>query len=167
MPERGLRRPCRDDERMWRNHCVDRNLDDRWLEALNALHSFTLINICEGHGSRRANSHPHIYVRLKPAMADVLPDVWIALSADEARRLGNFFDVERSSITVELKLRLHFVRGSRVARRDLVTKIDALQPRSSPTLEPEIPNWFDQTVRGIHELDQFVLTLSQRGHETT
>jgi hypothetical protein len=74
MPQRtaNRRRPSRPHERLWVNHTgdvsynVDINLEDAWLESLNALEAFDLRSICEGHPrgtEAQGGAHPHIHLR--------------------------------------------------------------------------------------------------------
>jgi hypothetical protein len=68
LPRRTPRRKCRDYEREWSGFCVDRNLEDDWLERLNRLQAFSLISICEGHCDHRtepSGKASHIKLRLK------------------------------------------------------------------------------------------------------
>ena len=66
------RREPRPHERIWRNHYVDINLKDEWLEHLNSLKVFKLISICEGHVyvGRLGRSTPHFNLRLKAEIID-------------------------------------------------------------------------------------------------
>jgi len=71
MPQRTAnRRPCLAHERHWVNHNgdvnrhVDVNLENAWLESLNALEAFDLRSICEGHPpgtEAKGGPRPHIY----------------------------------------------------------------------------------------------------------
>jgi hypothetical protein len=154
MPQNGPRRPCRDYERAWRNHCVDRNLEDSWLEALNALEAFDLISICEGHISERSRLRPHINLRLKSALVPVAAEAWDSLSANLAGSLSSIFDAESTSVTVEIKLGICLERGGITARRDLTTRIEARRSRSTPSLDAETSDWFRRTVRSIEKFDR-------------
>jgi hypothetical protein len=60
-------RKCRPHERLWRDYCVDKHLEDEWLESLNALKSFNLISICEGHLHQNLTNraYPNINLRIK------------------------------------------------------------------------------------------------------
>ncbi len=159
MPESGPSRQCRDLERPWRNHCVDRSLEDTWLEALNALGAFTLISICEGHTSERSNSprSPHINLRLKAELVPLAAEVWDSLSAAVADHLARIFDAGSTSVTIELKLQVRLERGRSATRQDFTARIDARRQRVSSSMDPEISDWFLGALKSIEELDRFIL----------
>ena len=88
MLTRSLRRRCRDHEKRWRDFCVDKNLEEDWLERLNSLKAFTLIGICEGHHNQRAGSATKTRISLGEEQAagdlngDGAKDAAVTLVAD-------------------------------------------------------------------------------------
>ena len=73
------RRKCTDHEREWRGFCVDKNLQDDWLERLNSLEAFSPISICEGHCNGRAKptqTPPHVKLRLKERFLSDIAIYW-------------------------------------------------------------------------------------------
>lgn len=150
MPNREAR-PCRDHERTWQGRCVDRNLADDWLTALNALRSFRLISICEGHANLQGRPHsaPHINLRLHPAIVRQLPAVWDDFSVGIAAELGRHFSADESVVEAELRLRVQFgVDGAR-SRPDFVIRVRSRRPRSRPEFEPAEAQWFEGAVLSL------------------
>ena len=155
------RRECRDYERIWRGRCVDRNLEDAWLEALNALAVFDLISICEGHVSEQPNrlrGRPHINLRLK---ATLLPEVIGAWSSTrKALReitIELFREIE-ASVTLELKHRIQLGPHEIQDRDDFTVKIQSRQAREGHSIDVGTISWFHYTVSAIEELDRFMST---------
>jgi hypothetical protein len=154
-PRRG--RECREYERLWHGHCVDRNLKDGWLEALNALETLNFISICEGHLAERPNSprtRPHINLRLKPSFLPQAVKTWDTVRSALESRLASMFDFEDTSAAVELKLRVRLCRNGCAFRHDLTACIEARQARVSAEMDAETSDWFRRTVESIKGLDR-------------
>jgi hypothetical protein len=159
MPESRPQRECRDHQRMWRTHCVDRNLEDAWLEAMNALEVFDLVSICEGQVSQRPSSRrsmPHVNLRLKPGLVPVAIIAWDSLSADLSSSFAAVFDVVDSSVTIELTQQVLLRRARPTAEQKLTVRIEARRSRNSPNIDPETSDWFCRTVSSTRELDRFM-----------
>ena len=76
-----MMKDCQTHEKRWLDYCVDKNLDEHWLEELNSLQAFNLVSICEGHFSQAKNpskKFAHISLKLKSKFA-----AWFR------KRLGN------------------------------------------------------------------------------
>lgn len=160
MPEARNRRTARDYERVWRERCVDRNLQDDWLEALNDLQVFDLISICEGHvaaDNKSPKSRPHINLRLRSPLAPRAVSIWPTLSADLGHAMLSMFNVQDSSVTLELKQEVRLIRGGPKAHQGLTVRINACFPRSGPDLDPQTSAWFARAVRSIEQLDRLTM----------
>lgn len=169
MPEPRPRRQCRDYERAWRGHCVDQNLADGWLEALNALEAFRLISICEGHASDASHSlrsRPHINLRLKPSLLPTAIASWDSLSSAIAGIEATRFDFGSTSVTVEIKQQVRLEPGGPSLRQDLSARIEARRPRNGPSMDAETFDWFQHAVECVKEFDRFVLDRLQAGGGT-
>jgi hypothetical protein len=147
-------RSCREHERPWRGYCVDRNLEDAWLERLNAFRSFDLISICAGHpadsGTRRS-TRPHINLRCKrTCLPDSLDRIVVALDAI-AKELGVSFPAELGSATIELRVNASSQRQR--VRRDFVIRVESRGIRENANMDEATRSWFSQTVEAIDRLD--------------
>lgn len=165
IPAPRRNRQCREYERFWRGHCVDRNLDDGWLEALNALDAFNLISICEGHVTERPNSpraRPHINLRLKPSLLPRAVQHWHVVSPVLKGSLAELFVAQGTSATVELKLQ---VRNSPTVRDDLTARFEARRTRVSAAMDTETADWFRCVVESIKCLDRLLLSQLNTGSE--
>lgn len=67
-------------ERSWKNKYVDANLEDSWLDCLNALNLFILVSICEGHSCSKHpyEKQPHINLRLKTPLLAGIHTNWVS-----------------------------------------------------------------------------------------
>ncbi len=150
---------CKDYERLWRDRCVDRNLEDDWLERLNNLNALKLIGICEGHHRQRLSSagrYPHINLRLNEHL---LPDVarnWDHLRADILNEVHNLFQAGDTLFNLELKYKLRSGRGRLTYHEDLTLRIRCDQVRGSAEMDPETYDWFGRSVERIEILDRIV-----------
>lgn len=152
-------RNCREHERLWRDRCVDKNLKGEWLERLNALRSFDLISICEGHPNGRpysSRSLPHINLRLKPDLIVALADDWHAYQPRVQEGISNVFRHALTSTILELRYR-YSTRGERSHyREDTVLKLEVLRESSSRSEELNRDEWFLANIRASEEFDKFI-----------
>lgn len=164
LPKRTPRRRCRDHEREWRGFCVDRNLEDDWLECLNALDTFDLISICEGHCSHQAEpsrTPPHIKMRLKEQF---LPDIarrWDEHKMGILGEVNRLFQVGDTYVNLELKFKLRSGTGRLSYQEEMVMRVHGRQARVSEEIDAATCAWFEQSVERIEALDRFVADLWQ------
>jgi len=152
-------RHCREHERLWRDRCVDRNLEDGWLESLNALTSLELISICEGHatpGHNRLRGRPGINLRLKASLLPQALKLWDTLSSTLEATLRRLFAGESTSAIVELKLEIRLRRSGSGIRHKLTARIEAREPRAVAEMDAETNDWFRNVVRSIQDLDSLL-----------
>ncbi len=144
-------RPCRDHERRWRDHCVDINLEDAWLERLNQLRCFHLISICEGHPGR---SRPHVNLKLKQEHHPLIANVF-----DETRTaVGSIIEADSEhyamSVEIDRRWRVRTPLRRTPPRDDLVLRASRC---SQPAAWNEATqSWFDRCVQGVEFVDWFV-----------
>lgn len=159
-------RQCREHERSWRGRCVDRDLEDGWLEALNALKALNLISICEGHVAERPNSprvRPHINVRLKPLLLPQAVKLWHMVSQVLQESLTEMFGTESTSATVELKLQVQLGRDGPAVGDGLTARFQARQKRVSAEMDTATADWFRRTVESIKCLDRLLVSQLNTG----
>ena len=162
---RTARRECREYEKQWREFCVDKNLEDDWLERLNSLKAFALIWICEGHSDRRSGSpsrYPYISLRLKESL---LPDIakhWEELRMAMLSEVSRLFQAADTDINLELKFRLRAGRGKLIYREDLTFRMRGYEVRASGELDVQARNWFERSVERIERLDGVVVQWHDR-----
>lgn len=153
---RDLKRKCREHERPWRDFCVDANLQDSWLERLNGLRVFDLINICEGHpqrSKRAASRYAHIYLKLKKEfLQDVIP-AWGDLRPLFIQEVDRLFQEGDTYINFEVKFKLRSGPGRLVYQEELMLKLRAFHLSSNSGLDPNLRAWFDHSVERIETLD--------------
>jgi len=154
---RDPKRKCRDYERPWRDYCIDKNLDDDWLERLNDLNVFDLINICEGHPQRvktTATRYPQIYIKLKDKYLRDLVKDWEAIRPTLLKEIHHLFQDGKTHLNFDLNFKLRTGRGRLVYQEGLRLKIRANQVRDASGMDRDIRAWFDTCVTGIEILDR-------------
>jgi hypothetical protein len=154
------RRACRDHERLWRDLCVDKNLKDDWLERLNRLEAFTLINICEGHADQRPGSpgsYAHISMRLKEWLLPGIARHWEELRGAVLSEMNRLFQVGDTDINMELKFRLRAGRGKLIYQEGLTLRVRSFKKRKRTEMDSQTGNWFEQSITRIEGLDRMVL----------
>ena len=158
---RGPRRGCKDFERPWRDLCVDRNLQDDWLERLNNLRSFRVISICEGHyhpdspgGS--AKRFPHIKLRLKDQFLPDIPGQWDQLRPIISNELHRLFYCVDTYLDVELKYRFKWAGVRFAYQEDLTVRISGRRRRESPQMDDATLEWFERSVDRVEQLDSAI-----------
>ena len=153
---RSGRRSCHDNERLWRGFCVDKELQNSWLDQLNLLKAFELISICEGHPteSRRSlRSAPHINLRMKAGFVAGIASKWNDFASDIRALLENVFSHDDTSVTVELRRRIYFRSNGIGTDDDVVVLVNSRVTSSAGTQVPIVTDWFDRCVASIRKLD--------------
>ena len=156
------RRKCRDSEREWRGFCVDRNLEDEWLERLNALRVFDLISICEGHFNRQqepARTSPHIRLRLKDGFLSGISRHWDEHKMAVVSEVNRLFETGGTSVSLDLRFRLRLATGRLSYREELMVGLNRRQARVSEEIETNAHTWFHQNVGRVEELDAHIVGL--------
>lgn len=169
MTKRTPRRACRDHERLWRERCVDKNLKDDWLERLNRLAAFSLINICEGHHDQQVGSsgrYPHISVRLKERLLPGIARHWEELRGATLSEMNRLFQTGDTDINMELKFRLRAGRGKLIYQEGLALRVRSFEKRKTSELDSQTANWFERVIQRIEGLDGMVLEWHRRSLET-
>jgi len=150
---------CKDYERRWRDFCVDKNLEDDWLERLNKLKAFILVGICEGHSNNRpqsARKYPHINFRLRKSLLKGIAGDWEFLRVAMLQETGKLFHSDNSSIRLELSFRLRAGQGKFVYHEDLKMKVMRFHERSTEEMGAETRGWFEGLIDQIEEIDRVV-----------
>ncbi len=161
IAHRKIRGPA-DYQRKWKDFLVDMNIEDHWLEKLNALNTLKLISICEGHadaGNRQLmRTRPHINLRLKPAYLPLLPNEFDAISHDLQERMIQLFGSHGTAATCEYSISLNSSPARQEIRRDFVVRIVAPIRRTSDEMDMETIGWFEKVIPAIQQLDNFILS---------
>jgi hypothetical protein len=160
MLTRSFRRRCRDHEKRWRDFCVDKNLEEDWLERLNSLKTFTLIGICEGHHNQRAASDskfPYIGLRLKDQLLPGIARNWEELRVAVLNEVHKLFQAGDTQFNLELKFKLRAGRGKLIYQEELALRMRSFQVKDSEEMDAETGEWFEQSVKRIEALDSVVL----------
>ena len=164
--ERPLSKPCKEYERPWRDFCVDKNLQDDWLERLNSLTTLNLVGICEGHPDRAPGSSgrlPHIHLRLKESVLPGLADHWRDLRSAMLNEASRLFLLGDTDVRIELKFWLRAGRGKLIYQEDLTMRLRPYQPRNSVEMDVETHGWFERAIDRIAQIDQTVLAWHDQG----
>jgi hypothetical protein len=135
---------------------VDKNLHDAWLEQLNALHVFDLISICEGHHRQRLPPRPHINLRMKNDMLTgflkhVPMENTLKTLHEQCSRL---FILAMTDVEIVHTIRIACERPT--IHHDISAHISRRAQATSDLLDAGNVNWFEETVRSIQSLDDFV-----------
>jgi hypothetical protein len=162
LPRKTPRRKCRDYEREWNGFCVDRNLEDDWLERLNGLETFSLISICEGHCDRQtepSRTPPHVKLRLRESLLPRIASRWDEHKMAILSEVNRLFQTGDTYVNLELKFKLRSGTGRLNYQEDLLVRVHSRQARISEELDAETRDWFQQSVSRIEELDSQVARL--------
>jgi hypothetical protein len=153
-------KPCKDYERPWRDFCVDRNLEDDWLERLNDLKTLNLVGICEGHPDRPPGTFgrfPQINLRLKESVLPGIADHWQDLRSAMLNEASNLFLLGDTDVRIELKFLLRAGRGKLIYQEDLAMRLRSYQARDAAEMGADTFEWFERAVDRIAKMDQTVL----------
>jgi len=164
--KRSVTKTCKDHERPWRDFCVDKNLQDDWLERLNDLETLNLVGICEGHPGRAPGTpgrFPQINLRLKEAVLPGIAEHWQDLRSAMLNEVSRLFLMGDTDVRIELKFWLRAGRGKLIYQEDLTVRLRSYQPRESTEMDAEIHGWFERAIDRIARIDQAVLTW--HGHD--
>jgi hypothetical protein len=170
LPRRTARRECRDHEREWRGFCIDQNLEDDWLERLNALEAFGLISICEGHCDGRSEpprTPPHIKLRLADELLPGIAGHWDVHKMAILDAISRLFQTGDTYVNLELKFKLRSGTGRLNYQENLIVRIHGREARRSEEMDTKTHNWFSQSVSRIEELDGLVVHLWGQASQST
>lgn len=153
---------CEPHQRRWiwkeNNYNVDKNLEDIWLEKLNSLKLFNLINICEGHLEKRSGSR--IYLRIKEESFANISDSWNQLRPCLEKIITHIFSSNHIIIDAELKKIIRCnIRGEPNYREDFTIHIDSFSKRQTEQMDNETIKWFEDTIIKIQNMDESVYGL--------
>jgi hypothetical protein len=155
-----MSKPCREYERPWREFCVDKNLQDDWLERLNGLDTLNLVGICEGHPHHAPGTSgrfPQINLRLKEAVLPGIADHWQDLRSAMLNEASKLFLLGDTDVRIELKFWLRAGRGKLVYQEDLTMRLRSYQARDETEMDAETFEWFARAVDRIAQIDETVL----------
>ena len=153
---------CEMHERPWRDWAVDRNLDDRWLERLNNLESFSLVSICEGHlevEPKSVKRRPCIILRPKEAYIMPLTVRWYELKDAIALEIESIWPDKETIIEFEIQHRLVKSGDPLEDIEDIIIRITSDRKRDVVILPEWIDHWFRQALSRIETFDLFMKTL--------
>jgi hypothetical protein len=152
---------CKPHERLWGNFCVDKHLEDPWLERLNALTTLNLINICEGHydRSRLSERSPHLSLRLKACLMSDIAKVWEAQKMALLNHVHGLFDQHDTNFNLALTFNLRVGLGRLGYRENLTLRVRHHQARTEAAMDAQTRMWFEQTVARLEELDAFLVAM--------
>lgn len=160
LRRRTARRECREHEKQWREFCVDKNLEDDWLERLNHLKTFALVGICEGHCDRQPGSpgrYPYIALRLRESLLPGIAKGWGELRTAMLSEVSRLFQAADTDINLELKFRLRAGRGKLIYREALTFRMRSYEVRSAEELDAQVRSWFERSIERIERLDVVVI----------
>lgn len=159
---------CREHARQWRDQCVDKNLEDSWLEALNNLATFELISICEGHrDSRKPRGRwPHINLRLKEQYIPLLLAGFDCAASQMQQELMKHWGDETTTVEARFEIKMNASRSRQEIQRDFCLRIESRRPRTEQSMDEATGEWFTSTVRRIQAWDAFFGKLIAGGSES-
>lgn len=152
-------KPCKEYERRWRDFCVDKNLEDDWLERLNKLKAFILVGICEGHSNNPFGSsgrYPHLNFSLRKSLLEGIAEDWEYLRTAMLNETGKLFRSDNTNIRLELSFRLRAGQGKFVYHEDMKMKVMSYQARDTEEMGEETRGWFVALIDQIEEIDRVV-----------
>ncbi|MGD2155316.1 MAG: hypothetical protein PVG32_00460 [Anaerolineales bacterium] len=151
--------PCKEYERLWEGHCIDKNLADEWLDRLNKLGCFDLISICEGHSDRRpgsASAYPHLNLKLKEHLLPPVSDRWDKYKSVFFDQVNRLFQTGDTLVNMEVKFKLRLGVAKMSYRENLSLKIRCRQARTASKMDPKTATWFRRTVARLEKLDRSI-----------
>ena len=154
-----MHKDCQAHEKRWRDFCVDKNLEESWLESLNNLSALNLISICEGHFAGRRNpasKFAHITLKLKEELLPGFVKDWETLRPEVLNEVHRLFQKGDTYFNLELRFKLRAGRGRLVYQEELTLKMRRFHARSSEPMDPECTQWFEGSILSIKALDQIV-----------
>jgi hypothetical protein len=157
--KRAMGKTCKEYERVWRDLCVDRNLQDDWLEQLNSLQTLNLVGICEGHPDRPPGApgrFPQINLRLKESVLPGIAGHWADLRSAMLSEASRLFPTGDSDVRIELKFWLRAGRGKLVYQEDLTVRVRSYRIRDTAEMDAETCAWFERAVDRIDKIDKTV-----------
>ena len=147
-------RKCRPNERLWQDHCVDRNLEDTWLEQLNSLSAFKLISICEGHVSDEW-AQAHINLRVKSQLQPIIWNLWQELQP-ELHRFVHSFHLGHTSVDAGLR---YTIRNSKTYANTAnfdIRIISVAKKRENGQMDDITRSWFEHNIDKIKWFDAVI-----------
>jgi hypothetical protein len=153
------RRKCRDHEKRWRDFCVDKNLEEDWLERLNRLKSLNLVGVCEGHFDQRPSSasrFPYIGLRLKERLLPGIARDWEELRLSILNEVNKLFPAGDTNFDLELRFKLRAGRGRLIYQESLAVRMRSVQAAGSESMDTRTREWFEQSVKRIEALDAII-----------
>ncbi len=148
-------------QRLWRQHWVDINLKDEWLEALNALTALRLVSICEGHPPETAQgigASPHVRLRswrtTDPARIQCFEHEAVAMRD----HLEGLFRRQGDRVKVTLSTQLSLCGSRIIVGRDVLVLFIVAGLRLSDATARDAEAWFEQVIVDAQSID----TASQR-----
>ena len=165
MKEKKSKKACNEYERRWRNYCVDKNLDDEWLERLNKLKAFRLVGICEGHMKRRSGStskYPNVNLTLQDEFIDRVAEKWPDLKTALLKESKKIFEDDETKIRLEMNHRLRIRKRKIVSQDEMKIRMVSNRSRDRDELGKEMMRWFEGCISQIEELDRIVYSWHKR-----
>jgi hypothetical protein len=136
-------------ERLWNGRCVDKDLKDEWLLALNSFKTFNTVSICQGHMDRDNDlSCPHINLKIKPEYIVKLKE-----AMDNPKITGHLaqfpkdtdwdyeYCEERSNEQPEIK-------------KEIIFRFMRIQKQTSSSMNKSTEKWFEKMIQSLLLLDQ-------------
>ncbi len=157
---RDVKQKCRQYERPWREFCVDKNLEDDWLERLNNLKVFDLINICEGHPERAthtATRYAHIYLKLKDSHIRGLGKDWETIRPTLLKDVHRLFQDGKILLNLDLNFKIRSDQGRFVYQEGLRLKLRANEASKTVSLDDFVRSWFETCIHCMEILDKILL----------
>jgi hypothetical protein len=151
---------CKDYERVWRGLCVDKNLQDDWLDHLNNLKTLNLVGICEGHPRPPGapGRFPQINLRLKEPFLPGIAAHWEDLRSAMLNEASKLIQLGDTDVRIELKFWFRAGRGRLIYQEDLTVRVRSYRPRDTVEMDAETHGWFERAVDRTEKMDQTVLT---------
>ena len=159
------KKECKEHEKRWRNYCVDKNLDDEWLERLNKLKAFQLVGICEGHIKRHVDaksSYRNVNLILRDELMVSVVAKWPELKTEILKEAAEILENNATKTRLEIHHRLRARQGKIISQDALKISMLSNQSRDQDELGDEMRIWFEGCVERIEELDQIVYRWHQR-----
>lgn len=148
-------REPRQHERLWNDRCVDKELKDEWLTALNAFKTIDLISICQGHVIERTNriGNPHINIRIKSYFtADFKKNIDNPSLAMRVARLPDDTSWKYSYTYTE-----QINNGRPNMTSKIVFRFIRHGERNTAGMDKESTQWFERMISSISVLDELFL----------
>lgn len=150
---------CPEHQRLWREHCVDRNLKNEWLEQLNNLNTLNLISVCEGHLGHPRRYCPRINLRIKADLIEVMAEEWQKVKPVIRGALERCFPYKDMNPSIELHRQIQIENKDALPDDDIIIYINSRILPNTDWPKELTDDWFERSISSISIFDESIRSI--------